>query len=65
MKCLYLRCQDNSTCAAGEKPYIPSLFQLKEYCKKWSHRQCPFYLGFGLERRFDAATFSRSGSEVK
>ena len=26
-----------------EKPYTPSPFQLKEYCKNKQHRKCPFY----------------------
>ena len=31
---------------AVEKPYAPSPFQLKEYCKNKQHRKCPFYSMF-------------------
>mgnify|MGYP001567648936 FL=1 len=30
-------------CKAGERPYVPSLFELKECCKSEEHRRCPFY----------------------
>ena len=29
-------------CKAGGKPYVPSLFELEEYCKTESHKKCPF-----------------------
>lgn len=40
-------------CKAGEIPYVPSLFELEEYCKTESHKKCPFikeysYAGFFL-----------------
>ena len=25
--------------------YIPSIFQITEYCKSRNHSKCPFYLG--------------------
>ena len=33
-----------SSCSALDKPYVPSLFELMEYCKTIDHRKCPFYL---------------------
>jgi len=29
-------------CKAGEIPYVPSLFELEEYCKTKSYKKCPF-----------------------
>jgi len=33
-----------SSCKAFDKPYVPSLFELEEYCRTKEHRKCPFYL---------------------
>jgi hypothetical protein len=33
-----------SSCTVLDKPYVPSLFELVEYCKTIDHRKCPFYL---------------------
>ncbi|GBE02858.1 hypothetical protein BMS3Bbin06_00056 [bacterium BMS3Bbin06] len=43
MRCPFLRDCIVSSCRAGDTPYIPSLFQLQEYCKNKDHRKCPFY----------------------
>ncbi len=44
MKCPHLGRLEILTCKVEEKPYIPSLFELQEYCKGERHRRCPFYL---------------------
>ncbi len=33
-----------SSCKAVERPYVPSLFELEEYCRTGDHRKCPFYM---------------------
>jgi hypothetical protein len=33
-------------CNAGEKPYVPSVFELNEYCRKKCFFKCPFYAGY-------------------
>jgi hypothetical protein len=33
-----------ASCKAFERPYIPSMFELEEYCRTKAHRKCPFYL---------------------
>lgn len=43
MKCPFLRDWIVSACRAGDTPYMPSRFQLQEYCKNKDHRKCPFY----------------------
>ena len=41
-------------CKAGERPYVPNLFQLGEYCKANSYRECPFLLKeHNHEERYD------------
>jgi hypothetical protein len=44
MKCTHLVRGRNMACRALEKAYVPSLFQLVEYCRSGGHRKCPFYL---------------------
>jgi len=45
MKCSNLIAgRDKASCYALEKPYVPSMFELAEYCKTIDHRKCPFYL---------------------
>jgi len=41
LKCPYLTKWIIFTCQAGETPYVPSLFQLEEYCKSKQHKKCP------------------------
>jgi hypothetical protein len=43
MKCPKLVKQQISSCKAGDKPYMPSKFQLQYYCKNPEHKKCPFY----------------------
>jgi hypothetical protein len=45
MKCNHLVKGRISSCRALERPYVPSLFQLAEYCRRRQYRKCPFYLG--------------------
>lgn len=45
MKCIRLISRGKvSSCRALDKPYVPSLFELGEYCKTTDHRKCPLYL---------------------
>ncbi len=44
MKCPHLIQSGSISCNALDKPYFPSRFQLKEYCKTNEHKKCPFYL---------------------
>jgi len=44
MKCRHLTARRYiPACSALDKPYLPSLFELGEYCKTIDHRKCPFY----------------------
>jgi hypothetical protein len=44
MKCPHLMKWVRASCEAFEKPYLPSMFELEEYCRRKDHRKCPFYL---------------------
>ncbi len=39
-------------CKAGERPYVPSLFELEEYCNTENHKKCPFILVRNTAIRF-------------
>jgi hypothetical protein len=43
MKCPHLIKWLTFACKVSEKMYFPSSFQLDEYCKRKSHKKCPFY----------------------
>jgi hypothetical protein len=42
MKCPHLKKWLLFTCNATETLYLPSAFQIEEYCKRKEHRKCPF-----------------------
>lgn len=45
MKCAHLIASGSiSACSALDRPYVPSLFELVEYCKTVDHKKCPLYL---------------------
>ncbi len=46
MKCPYLKHMELPTCRAGNKMYIPTLFEFDDYCTTREHKKCPFYKGF-------------------
>jgi hypothetical protein len=43
-KCAYLADWMYKSCEATTNAYVPSQFQLEEYCSTGSHIKCPFYL---------------------
>jgi hypothetical protein len=43
MKCPHLIKWLTYACKAKENMYFPSSFQLQEYCRRNSHKKCPFY----------------------
>ncbi len=44
MKCDFLRGMYLQSCKAGKNVYVPSSFELGEYCRSKRHKICPFYL---------------------
>jgi hypothetical protein len=51
MKCPKLKQWYVLTCYASNEPYIPSLFQLHEYCKSKDYKKCPFFLKLIIEKK--------------
>lgn len=43
MKCPNLLSSMIFSCKADDSPYVPSLFELEEYCKGIEHEKCPLY----------------------
>jgi len=44
MRCPLLIRRFILACQAVDKPYLPSIFELQEYCRTKAHRKCPLYL---------------------
>jgi len=44
MKCPHLRPWQVETCKIEQTLYVPSVFQLQEYCKTKGHEKCPFFV---------------------
>ncbi len=42
MRCPNLKKWGISVCKAKDDPYVPSNFQLHEYCRTKNHKKCPF-----------------------
>ena len=43
MKCLFLKGRYMLSCSARREVYVPSIFELGEYCKCSRYKVCPFY----------------------
>lgn len=44
MSCPHLLKCTVSSCKADDKPYIPSVYELQEYCTVGAHERCPLYV---------------------
>lgn len=44
LKCIHLSGMSKPVCLAGDGPYLPSMFELREYCLTKDHSKCPFFL---------------------
>ena len=45
MYCSYLKGNYVVSCRATKEVYVPSGFELEEYCRSIRHKVCPFYVG--------------------
>jgi hypothetical protein len=43
MKCIYLIGNYMQSCNANQEAYVPSQFELREYCTGNMHKSCPHY----------------------
>ena len=55
MKCPFLTGRRILYCEAKGEAYVPSIFELGEYCKNEKYTICPFYLEGVDEKSPDAA----------
>lgn len=58
MRCPYLERWVVSVCKAVSNTYVPSNFELQEYCKTKSHKKCPFFLNL------KSSTLKREADEL-
>ncbi len=42
-KCPHLQRWTVSSCRADKKPYVPSIYELEEYCSDERHERCPLF----------------------
>ncbi len=42
-KCPHLQKWTVASCRADKKPYVPSIYELEEYCSDERHKGCPLY----------------------
>ena len=45
MSCSFLKGRYVVSCGATKEVYVPSSFELEEYCTCGRHTVCPFYVG--------------------
>lgn len=62
MKCPQLVSLAVCSCKAGDRPYVPSLFELDEYCRTARHSRCPYYLGIQPMHGCELPVSSNKGS---
>jgi hypothetical protein len=43
MRCNFLSGRYMLLCKIGARPYVPSSFEIREYCKTGRHKVCPLY----------------------
>jgi hypothetical protein len=51
MECNFLSGRYMLKCIVGPRSYVPSSFELGEYCKTKQHRICPLYFARQCEQR--------------
>jgi hypothetical protein len=49
IRCPHLGKMKKFFCNADQRVYVPSLFQLEEYCRSMAHKKCPFFVGNASE----------------
>jgi hypothetical protein len=51
MRCPHLLNWTVSSCIADDRPYVPSIHELHEYCTDKGHERCPLYAGLIQEEQ--------------
>ncbi len=59
MRCPFISGKYFKSCSVGREPYVPSAFEMAEYCTTTRHTLCPFFArreqGLSFERRAGVA----------
>jgi hypothetical protein len=53
MRCLLLQGKYMIFCTAIKEGYIPSTFELDEYCRRDKHKVCPLYCKAETDEKFN------------
>ncbi len=59
MECPFLTGKFMFSCAAKKEVYVPSTFEIDEYCKNDRHKICPHYCKRESAERFNYFSDSR------
>lgn len=51
-----------SSCRGHERPYVPSLLELEEYCNGKQHEKCPVFRGIARTDVADRHMMNRGGT---
>ncbi len=65
MKCPFLTGRYMYTCTANSEAYIPSQFELEEYCRGKRHTMCPFYMKFDTDWEPKRNIVYNKGSDLR
>ena len=61
MRCLLLQGKYMIYCTAVKEGYIPSTFELDEYCRRERHRICPLYCKTETDRKLNLSVGTERG----
>jgi hypothetical protein len=52
VSCIFFKGSYLLVCKAGKRVYVPSLFEMREYCRYTRYRICPHYVNAKKHRPF-------------
>ena len=52
------------SCNAGPRAYMPSEFEMREYCRSSRYKICPFYVKAAMTVRTAGGTFDHPGTAL-
>lgn len=64
MKCSHLTGKKVQTCTESKQKYVPSLFELEEYCHTAKSARCPLLIGSTWGDQYTAQAGERAGCQL-
>ena len=61
MKCMLLKGKYMICCTAVKESYIPSMFELDEYCRQDKRKMCPLYCKAEMDGKFNFSVDAERG----